>query len=218
MRLTPAQATGTPKRRTFFARRAVSASSSQRYRSPRPGTIRSAATSTRPATALFAQIRSADIGVLRQLGRGSRQRDGAGLEHVPSVGDGERHRGVLLDQENRHSLAVDVADRVEDLLDEDGSQPHARLVEQQEPWVRHERPPDREHLLLAAREGAGYLSQALGQPWKQSEDPLEIGANAGVAPEIGAHQEILANRQAIEDRSEEHTSELQSPYDLVCRL
>src|SRR5207245_3081280 len=63
----------------------------------------------------------------------------------------------------------------------------------------HERPPDREHLLLAAREGAGYLSQALGQPWKQSEDPLEIGANAGVAPEIGAHHEILANRQAIED-------------------
>src|SRR5207245_8925675 len=136
MRLTPSQATGTPKRRTFFARRAVSASSSQRYRSSRLGKIRSAARSRSPATVLFAQIRSADIGVLRELGRGSRQRDGAGLEHVPSGADGGRPRGALLDQENRHPLAVDGADRVEDLLDEDGSQPHGRLVGQEEPWGR----------------------------------------------------------------------------------
>src|SRR5437867_9962098 len=30
--------------------------------------------------------------------------------------------------------------------------------------------------------------------------------------------EHVASRQRILDRSEEHTSELQSPYDLVCRL
>src|SRR5437867_7231607 len=28
----------------------------------------------------------------------------------------------------------------------------------------------------------------------------------------------LGRRQGVGDRSEEHTSELQSPYDLVCRL
>src|SRR5207245_10084451 len=80
-----------------------------------------------------------------------------------------------------------------------GGRATVRLVEEQGPWIRHERAPDREHLLLAAREGAGHLGEALGQPWKQPEDPLEVGADAGVAPEIGAHHEIPANRQAIED-------------------
>src|SRR5262249_62078405 len=69
------------------------------------------------ATALFSQVRPADIGVVRQLGGGSRERDRAGLQHVPAVRDRERHRGVLLDEQDRHALSIDVADRIEDLLD-----------------------------------------------------------------------------------------------------
>src|SRR5207248_9427707 len=34
----------------------------------------------------------------------------------------------------------------------------------------------------------------------------------------GRHRVALANRHDRRSRSEEHTSELQSPYDLVCRL
>src|SRR5438094_4545207 len=36
---------------------------------------------------------------------------------------------------------------------------------------------------------------------------------------LDAHLDLgLRDGMGIEDRSEEHTSELQSPYDLVCRL
>src|SRR3989454_4644867 len=44
-------------------------------------------------------------------------------------------------------------------------------------------------------------------------------------PQRLGHQEVLANRDGVlqhpmdeDDRSEEHTSELQSPCNLVCRL
>src|SRR5207248_9069055 len=45
--------------------------------------------------------------------------------------------------------------------------------------------------------------------------PLPAGAGRGGArdPAAGRHRD-----RAVAPRSEEHTSELQSPYDLVCRL
>src|SRR5438132_9008720 len=48
-----------------------------------------------PYTTLF---RSRVVGQLR---RGSRERDGAGLEHVAPVRNRQRHRGVLLHEEDR---------------------------------------------------------------------------------------------------------------------
>src|SRR5438094_6511122 len=46
------------------------------------------------------------------------------------------------------------------------------------------------------------------------EDVQDDGAS--VAGGIGRF--IAGDRLVVEQRSEEHTSELQSPYDLVCRL
>src|SRR5207248_7230890 len=37
-------------------------------------------------------------------------------------------------------------------------------------------------------------------------------------PPIGCHSKNISSTAAQLNRSEEHTSELQSPYDLVCRL
>src|SRR6059036_800947 len=100
---------------------------------------------------LLPQVGPADLRVVGQLRRGSRERDGAGLEHVAPVRDRQRHSGVLLHEEDRRPLSVDVGDRVEDLLDEDGGEPHARLVQQEEPRVRHQRAADGEHLLQIGR-------------------------------------------------------------------
>ena len=47
------------------------------------------------------------------------------------VGDSQRHRRVLLDQQNRHALRIDPPYRFEHLLDQHRRQPHARLVHQQ---------------------------------------------------------------------------------------
>ncbi len=115
------------------------------------------------------------------------------------MGDAERHRGILLDEEDGGALAVDVADRLEDLLDQDGRQPHARLVEQQQARAGHQRPADGEHLLLAARERARDLGQAFLEAREEGEDPLEVGLDPVIAPAVGAHHEVLLDAQTLED-------------------
>src|SRR5258708_18912336 len=57
----------------------------------------------------------------------------------------------------------------------------------------------------------------------RSEVWLETGNGVGeprriVEVEDGRHRRVELREQALEDRSEEHTSELQSPDHLVCRL
>ena len=48
------------------------------------------------------------------------------------------------------------------------------LVEEQEPRPAHQRAGDGEHLLLAAREGAAALVQALLEPREDRRDAFEI--------------------------------------------
>src|SRR3712207_8561638 len=52
------------------------------------------------------------------------QRNASRLEHVPARRDVERHQRVLLDEEDRRSLRIDLLDDVEDPLDEDRSEEH----------------------------------------------------------------------------------------------
>ena len=56
---------------------------------------------------------------------------------------------------------VDLLDDLEVLLDERGRQAHRRLVHQQQPRPRHQRPAHRDHLLLAARQRPRELAAAL---------------------------------------------------------
>ena len=64
---------------------------------------------------------------------------------------------------------VDVLDDAEDRLDQDGRESHGRLVEQQQARARHQRAADGQHLLLAARERAALLRDALAQPREERE-------------------------------------------------
>src|SRR5437667_8172 len=166
---------------------------------------------------LLTQVGPADLRVVGQLGRGSRERDRAGLEDVAPVRDRQRHRRVLLHEQDRRPLPVDVGDRVEDLLDEDRGEPHARLVQQEEPRVRHQGAADREHLLLAPRQGACDLRDPLLEPREECEDALEVGRDPRVAPRIGAHHEVLADREAIEDPPSLRDVGDTPPHDLVGR-
>src|SRR5690606_39121182 len=69
------------------------------------------------------QVELPDVLVGEQLVPPPVAHDPAVLEHVALVGDRQRHRGVLLDEEDARSLPVDVDDDVTDLLDDLGSQP-----------------------------------------------------------------------------------------------
>ena len=91
--------------------------------------------------------------------------DLAGLQHVGTVGDLQGHFGVLLHQQHGHAVAVDLADDLEDLLDQQRRQAHGRLVQQQHLGLAHQGTAHGQHLLLAAGQvyrpaGCGALSGA----------------------------------------------------------
>ena len=63
--------------------------------------------------------------------------------------------------------ALIVADHAENRLDEERREPERRLVQQQQPRPAHQGPPDRQHLLLAARHRAGLLVEPFAQAGKR---------------------------------------------------
>src|SRR2546426_7152862 len=107
------------------------------------------------------EVRASDGVVPAELGRRPRHDDAARLEEVGVIGEVERRRDVLLDEQDAHALlAVDGAHDAEDLAGDERRESERGLVEEEQARPEHERAP----------------------------------------------------------RSEEHTSELQSPCNLVCRL
>src|SRR5208337_3125469 len=112
----------------------------------------------------------------------------------------QRMERVLLHKKDRQALAlVQVADHLEDLLDQQRREAERRLVEQQEARPAHQRPPDRQHLLLAARQRAATLRRALLEARKQSEDALQVFVEMGEIVDRRAHLQVLEHRHARED-------------------
>src|SRR5215210_2151063 len=107
------------------------------------------------------QVRLLDLGVLAQRGRLVGQRHGAGLEHVGPLRHVKREVRVLLDEQDRRALPVDLRDRLVDALDKDRCNPHRRLVEQEQRRLGHQGAADSEHLLFATGHRAALLALAL---------------------------------------------------------
>ncbi len=85
------------------------------------------------------------------------------------------------------------------LLDERGGETHRRLVHQQHPRPRHQRSPDRDHLLLAARERPRELLEPLVHAREQLEHALVVGCQVLAAlSQRRAELEVLAHRQLPE--------------------
>src|SRR5690606_30232646 len=114
--------------------------------------------------ALRPQVHPPDGLVLAQLRRRAVQRHAAVLEHVGAVRDGQRQQGVLLDQEDAHALLVEARERLGDLARQQRREAERGLVQEQYLRLGHQRPADREHLLLAAGEAAGRLALPFAQP------------------------------------------------------
>src|SRR3954453_1103842 len=147
----------------------------------------------------LAEIRLADALVVCEARGGVRQCDAPGLEHVAAVGDLERRAGVLLHQQDRRPVLVDLLDDLEDLVDQDRREAHRRLVEQEQPGARHQRTADRTHLLLSARQRPRLLRSALLQPWEERVDVLDVilDRRAVVALER-PHLQVLAHGHSRE--------------------
>src|SRR6266542_2338281 len=142
------------------------------------------------------EVRGADLRVRRELRARPLEPDPPGLDHRAPLRDLERLAQVLLDEEHGDAGRVPLGDRAHHLLDEDRREAEARLVEHEEPRLRHERAPDRAHLLLPAGEAAGDLATPLAQPRERREDLLEVPRRGGAhARVVGAELEVLAHRE-----------------------
>src|ERR1700736_6249143 len=121
------------------------------------------------------EIGRADVAVCEELAPGAGERDLAGLQDIAAMGEPQGVMRVLLDQEHRYLLLlVDLADHLEDLLDDERRQPQRGLVEQQQARPAHQRAADRQHLLLAPRERAAALALAALQDGEEREDTAKI--------------------------------------------
>src|SRR5882672_10458595 len=143
--------------------------------------------------------------------------DPADFQNVTIMRRFQRHLGVLLDQQDRHALfLVDAPDDGEDLPHQDRRQAKRRLIEQQQRRAVHQRAPDREHLLLAARELSGRLVQPFPEPRKISVDEFQIVSDGvAVLARIGAHHQVLAHAQERKHLAPLGHVAKTEPHDLV---
>ncbi len=110
--------------------------------------------SLQPAPPL-AYVGLAHVFVCEQFLARPTQDDAPGLHDVGLVADLQGHVDVLLDQENGGALLVERDDQLEDRPRQNGAEPQGGFIDQHELRVRHDGPPDGQHLLLAAAQKTG---------------------------------------------------------------
>src|SRR5260370_18829973 len=151
-----------------------------------------------PVSLSRAEVTVLDVLARAELGRAAAPDDLPLLDDVVRVGDARQRDQVLADEEDRLAARRQPLDAAPDLGANERRQALRRLVEDQEPRVRHERAPDREHLLLAAREGAAEAPRAgreLGEELEHPGDGPRVRAAAAVR---GGRHEVLAHREVRE--------------------
>ena len=95
---------------------------------------------------------------------------------------------------------ADLAERLEQRLDDGRREPERRLVEQQHVGPREQRAGDRELLLLAARERPGLALRELGDDREEAVHPVEVVGDAVLAPPPGEPEaQVLVDGQRAED-------------------
>src|SRR5512147_2132996 len=97
--------------------------------------------------ACLAEIGFLDLAPAAQLGGGALEHDAAALQHIGVVGDGERHAGILLDQQHGDAeLLADAGEAARQLLDHERRQAQRQLVDQQQLGLAQDGAGEREHL------------------------------------------------------------------------
>ena len=123
----------------------------------------------------------------------------AGFEHIAIVGGLESRSRILFHQQDRNAEAAKGRDRVEDFAHDQRRETEARLVQQQQTRLCHQRAPERQHLPFAAGQRAGELPAALAQPRKAVEDFVKVALDLGIgAARIGAEDQIVFDGHVVE--------------------
>jgi len=142
------------------------------------------------------EVRLLDGLVVQQVLRRTVHDDPAGLDHVAVVGDGQRLREVLFDQQDGDAGFVDTLDHVQHLGDELRRDAPRGLIEHQQLRARHQAARDCQHLLLAAAHRAGELRRALLENGEQVEHLVDVRGDPGlVGARVGTELEVASHRQ-----------------------
>src|SRR3990170_4320945 len=168
-------------------------------RIPRPLSDGAPGSLAAPYRSDLPEVRPPHVRIGCQVGGGVGEDHPAGLEHVTAVRDFERLLGVLLHEQHRRPLGVDLANDAEDLLDEDRGETQRGLVEEENLRPGHQRPTDCQHLLLAAGQRPALLTRPLGEAREEAEDVLDILVDLAARTRVGAHLEVFHDRQPRED-------------------
>src|SRR5688572_7823656 len=123
---------------------------------------------------LLGRMLHAEIAVLnplvgREVGRAAGPDHAAFLEHAVAIGDPRQRLYILVDEQDRESFGLEARNRLEDLDADQRRKPLGGFIQDQQLRVGHQCAPDREHLLLAARELVAEVAAALGELGKESE-------------------------------------------------
>ena len=112
----------------------------------------------------------------------------------------ERVECILLHQEDAEPLlAIKSLDGPEYLTRDERRQPQRRLIQEQQPRAPHQGAGDRQHLLLAAGEGAAALVDTLLEPWKQLKHAFQVGLKMLGICQAGADLQVLEHAHAQEN-------------------
>src|SRR5438067_2156541 len=149
---------------------------------------------------LPAEVSLLDLGISPEGGTGAAQEDAPGLDDVSAVRDLERAQRVLLDQQNRDAIVVDLLDDVEHGVHHLWRKAQRGFVEQKELRLRQQAAGDGEDLLLATRELAGRKVPALAEDWKLLHQSLDVAmGGAAVATRPRPELEVLEDGQTSQD-------------------
>ncbi len=126
-------------------------------------------------------------------------RDAPGAHHVGAVGEAE-DAGVLLDQEEGRALLAQADQHLEQLQHEVGRQAEGQFVDHDHPRAGHQRPADREHLLLPSRQRPRGFVEPAGQGREQVEHPVPVGLDGlgAVLADDRADLQVLPDAQGLE--------------------
>jgi hypothetical protein len=138
--------------------------------------------------------------MLEERPPGSGHDDAPGVQHVGAMGDAEERSHVLAGgQDCQTPASGKIPERRREPGAEGRREPEERVVEHKAAGSRHERPPERDHLLLARRE---LLDGCVRSRREHGEELLDERPCRGRPParvgQVGAHGQIRADREIVE--------------------
>jgi len=123
------------------------------------------------------------------------------FQNVSSMGNLESHMGILFHKKDgRFVFLVDFADDLKDETNNQRGKAQGRFVKEKKLGPGHERPGNRQHLLLTAAERSAGLMATVGEDREQIIDRVQVVFDSQPVPaQEGAHIEVLRDGQLGKD-------------------